>query len=426
MDKDIHKLPPLQRAKAVQRGLVQIRKLQAIAKREIESLADIMREAPYTLVDKIMTRMLPKGSEIDQAWATEVIEKHIPTARKWDDPGKVIPVWIIKQLVITDEDQKKCLEAALEEIQGLPRMAPKDTARVILELRDIVKALGYGSQLTIPMVGAAVAKSLSNTVKARLSDWTHSQKQFGLYPRAKLDKLPSNYTRANLMKLVTKAQSFYRETAKSPANTNTTKTSRFRGARVTQAQEVVDEDDHNSEEHEESDDSRTVEDEEGATCAALRTQVGHTGPAKKAYQETQGKRRYRPGGLETPRKGALVQRSGTGSVMATDTVLRAQCSAIVTDAHFEGCWNCGGKHYQRDCPKLPGNSAPILKALKEVQHQKDIVGNARLAATVALQGVSAEAYAVLPEEAQEALVAYLDSGMPELYQEWANGISNQA
>ena len=67
-----------------------------------------------------------------------------------------------------------------------------------------------------------------------------------------------------------------------------------------------------------------------------------------------------------------------------------------------------------------------MKALKEVQHQRDIVSNPRLAATVALHGVSDTVFAVLPAEANGALVAYLSSGVPELYQDWAKGVSNQA
>ena len=153
---------------------------------------------------------------------------HKRTSSKWDDPETVIPAWIIKKLVITDQDQKLCLEAALEEMRSLSRISPKEAARVILELRDIVKALGYGSQLTIPMIGATIARTLSNTVKARLSDWAVQQKVLGRYPRAKLDKLPSNYTRKNLMVIVTKAQSFYVQTASSPtARTSTTGTSRY-------------------------------------------------------------------------------------------------------------------------------------------------------------------------------------------------------
>jgi hypothetical protein len=74
---------------------------------------------------------------------------------------------------------------------------------------------------------------------------------------------------------------------------------------------------------------------------------------------------------------------------------------------------------------LKGNT-PIMKALKEVQHQKDIVGNPRLAATMALQEASAAVFAVLPAEASGALVAYLGSGVPELYKDWAKGVSNQA
>ena len=425
MDPGIQELPPLQRAKAVQRGLVQIRKLKAIARREIESLVSTLPGAHYTLVDKIMNRMLPKGSEIDQTWSQEVVQKHVSKAAKWKDTERVIPAWIIKHLIITDEDQKLCLEAAQEEMRKLARMAPIDAARIMLELRDIVKALGFGSQLTIPMVGAALARTLSNTVKARLSDWTDRQKQFDRHPRAKLDKLPSNYTRENLMKLVAKAQSFYRETARTPTGTPQYP----RRARVAQVQETSDWEGGQPDVHEHSDDRASSEDDVDGTCAALRSQVGTSGPKRKAFQYSAARRgRYQRGEQreDKPKMGQLLTRSGTGSVMATDAVLKANCNAIVTDAHFEGCWNCGGKHYQRDCPNPPKPSTTILKALTELEHQRDIVSNAQLAATIALQGVSADACAVLPNEAQEALVAYLDSGVPELSQDWAKGVSNQA
>ena len=435
MDKEIHKLAPLQRAKAVQRGLVQIRKLMAMARREIQSLLAILPEASYELVDKIMNRMLPKGSDIDQLWSEEVATTHIRTSSKWDDPEKVIPAWIIKKLVITDQDQKLCLEAALEEMRSLSRISPKEAARIILELRDIVKALGYGSQLTIPMIGATIARTLSNTVKARLSDWAVQQKVLGRFPHAKLDKLPSNYTRKNLMVIVTKAQSFYVQTASSPtARTSTTGTSRYpRGARVAHAAEV-DETQLMADSYLPEGSDRGGSDASGERsdvgsdddiCAALQSPVGGTGPMRRAYQHSptrwQGQK-----GQERPKKGQVVQRSGTASVMATGAVLHADLCAIVTDEHFEGCWNCGGKHYQRDCPKMLQGNTPIMKALKEVQHQKDIVGNPRLAATVALQGVSAAVFAVLPAEASGALVAYLGSGVPELYEDWAKGVSNQA
>ena len=207
--KQDEKVPPLLRAKQVHALRMQLINLMAdsTVQHEMKILRRLIPDANYELVKNIMNQVLPKSSMLQQSWTKEVMEMppKQKLANKWSNPLKVVTTWIINKLLVRTQDREACRDAALREKDqiGTKRLSPQEAADIVLELRDIVVALGFGSQLNIPTVGAAIESTLSDFVKMQLTNWSTSRSKA---KRARLGQLPENYSEANLKKLVEKAQ----------------------------------------------------------------------------------------------------------------------------------------------------------------------------------------------------------------------------
>jgi len=386
-------------------------------------------------------------------------------AKRWSNPLKVVTTWIINKLLVRTQDREACRDAALREKDqiGTKRLSPQEAADIVLELRDIVVALDYGSQLNIPTVGAAIESTLSDFVKMQVTNWSTSRSK---NKRARLGQLPENYSEANLKKLVEKAQEFYVATAVTShtrsanprdfiSRIRTRSPAAVRSVHCTPCQEepsdrtggdpLSDPDDvdgivyeyeeavqhsHEMAQHEH------VHALQGGSAwrqgpSKSPPPVGRTGPStaqKYVWQQGQGRtppwKNKAQQGFPGP---AHVKRSGDGSAFPA-----VGLNAILGADDYDGCWWCLSKeHYQRDCP-LPGAStAPrrprqgpadprrvarnnVLHSLQGVTQMHDIVHNPPLALLVAIQGVSPELQSQLPQEAVAAIRQYEESSYADV------------
>ena len=449
-------VPPLLRAKQVHALRNQLINLIAdsTVQHEMKILRTLVPEANYELVKTIMNHVLPKSSMLQQSWTKEVMGMRTKDklANKWSNPLKVVTTWIINKLIVRQQDRIECKDAALREKDqiGAKRLSPQETADIVLELRDIVVALGFGSQLNIPTVGAAIESTLSDFVKLQLTNWNSSR---GKTKRARLGQLPENYSEANLKKLVEKAQEFYVATA---VTARTRSMSRDFGSRmrtrsqavlrhireesdgVTGGTPLIDPEDESPKGDEPGSDSdESSGGNQRARVNALQSPVGHTGPTttqKGLRQQVYGRakttwpnRAYRQG---TPGP-ARVERSGESAFPVVPA------KAILGAPDYDGCWWCESPHhYQRDCPEPGASTAPkrpqglaprqstgskVLSSLQEVEQMVDILHNQQLAQVVAIQGVSPAFQDQLPPESVAAIQQYEESPYAEVYRRTAEG-----
>ena len=434
------KVPPLLRAKEVHTLRMQLINLLAdsTVQHEMDILSGLRTDANYELVKTIMNTVLPKGSALKQSWTKEVLEFTMKKklAKEWSNPLKLVTTWIIRKLIVRDQDKTACKIAALREKDqiGTRRLSPQEAADIVLELRDILVALGYGSQMNIPTVGAAIESTLSDFVKFQLTSWNASVSK---RKRAQLGRLPENYSEANLKKLVAKAQEFYVKTdVTTNASGSNSRLYRARqqgygAARV--LQETPDDEmetpqsDAGNEVAEQHPDERTQDDIAEDRVHALQgpsrgpPPVGPTGPStahKRLWQQGHGRK---PWGSRTQQGfpgPAHVERSGDGSAFPAVGV-----RAILGSKDFSGCWYCESKeHYQRDCPHPGASTTPkrlaaprrvagnkVLNSLQDVTQMHDIVQDPQLALLVAIQGVSPELQSQLPQASVAAIRQYEES-----------------